>query len=329
MFRCRKVRKKEVNEIFDSFGVVKEKDANADLPIIEQIQKVDKSKIEDAKAFRTKLQMNALKQLFYKYWPEIKLLCVEHANKLKEYYKKSFLEDDCNEEEIDLFDLSFAPGDQVQTIYGKGTVARVENNLKKLIIELDDWILANETRPTLFCDPSQVTLLKRCLEVNSNSIFPPHKWVNIKKLSVVGDVIPEEDEFYGKDVVLEETYGIDSKYAGYVGKVLDAGLDQRWRRVQLYPTRYQRIRQQLEYYKIHDMTENGEILTTVEKKRMERQMVKAKYGVSFEFVNNNSIQRMIDRNKDAISNGMPVVTWKQAALSLLLPYESITNEKKL
>ena len=61
---------------------------------------------------------------------------------------------------------------------------------------------------------------------------------------------------------------------------------------------------------------------------MERQMVKAKYGVSFEFVNNNSIQRMIDRNKDAISNGMPVVTWKQAALSLLLPYESITNEKK-
>ena len=37
---------------------------------------------------------------------------------------------------------------------------------------------------------------------------------------------------------------------------------------------------------------------------------------------------MIDRNKDAISNGMPVVTWKQAALSLLLPYESITNEKK-
>jgi len=113
-----------------------------------------------------------------------------------------------------------------------------------------------------------------------------------------------------------------------VGKVLDAGLDQRWRRVQLYPTRYQRIRQQLEYYKIHDMTENGEILTTLEKKRMERQMVKAKYGVSFEFVNNNSIQRMIDRNKDAISNGMPVVTWKQAALSLLLPYESITNEKK-
>ena len=259
---------KDVNGMFESFMKLNKCNSTGDTylasnSILTPLEEVDVTRISNPKQFQINQQILVLKEIFDNNWPEIKSLCAVNASEMNQFYKMS----QNNKNDLEACDSIFIPGDIVQTVYGIGTIVRTENNMNKLIIELDDWILAHETHPILICNPREVTLLKQCLEVNMDRILPPQKWVNIKKLSINGNALSEKDKWYGKDVVLENSHGVDARYVGYVGKVLDIGIDQRWRRVQLYPLSYQKLRNKLEFYRTNNITEDGKLLNSVEKGR--------------------------------------------------------------
>ena len=209
-------------------------------------------------------------------------------------------------DELDLFDFAYTPGDIVNTAFGNGTIVRAGNSFEKLAIELNEWVLNGNEKVMIFCNPLEVSLIRTSLQNNSDFILPPQSWFKQQKVNICSTHSSTKDELHGKDVVLQNTYGVDHRFVGYIGKVVDIGKDKRWRQVQLYPLAYKELRDKLEYYRKHKKTRSGEIYSTLEKREMESEL---------------------EEEKD--SDGMHVVTWKTTALKLQAPYGSIVVAERV
>ena len=235
---------KDVIDMFDSlsnFGIDIAEETLSDKYTIFNQNDINESSYRQPRKFRFSKQLNLLKNIFESHWSKIKDLCLSYEKEMIKKFKVAFGKNDespSTTDELDLFDFVYTPGDIVNTSFGDGTIVRADNSFEKLAIELNEWILNGNEKVMIFCNPLEVSLIRTSLQNNSDSILPPQSLFQQRKVNICSKLSSSQDELYGKDVILQNTYGVDLRFVGYIGKVVDIGKDKRWRRVQLYPLAY-------------------------------------------------------------------------------------------